>query len=293
MTTLYDLSLSQLAAAYGRLAQIEVHGKFFKSKSKAVARVETLIAEQNLTIADVFLAAGVNRETPSDDGDGHTLEFTPETGHDDKAGEVSECEIMPEPQTETNAFNNDGFDDQTPSEDKDKSMLEREEGDCNNAPFSDTTVSSGAENSPDDEAPPEQNTPELLEPESSDPLDASVLFADDKVQIGARDLLVCYLIDAGLDAETATQAAQRAVEALKKPQSAMQQQPRANGGKQAQVIEMLRRPEGATIAQMVAATGWQSHTCRGVLAGALKKRLGLTIVSAKEASGQRIYRLPT
>ena len=42
---------------------------------------------------------------------------------------------------------------------------------------------------------------------------------------------------------------------------------------------MLRRPEGATIAEIVAATGWQPHSVRGVLAGALKKRLGLTIAS--------------
>ena len=38
---------------------------------------------------------------------------------------------------------------------------------------------------------------------------------------------------------------------------------------------MLQRPEGATIAEIVEATGWQPHTVRGALAGALKKRLGL------------------
>jgi hypothetical protein len=61
--------------------------------------------------------------------------------------------------------------------------------------------------------------------------------------------------------------------------------------KQALVIEMLKRPEGATIAQIMDATQWQQHTCRGTLAGTLKKRLGLTITSAKEAGGQRIYRI--
>ena len=39
------------------------------------------------------------------------------------------------------------------------------------------------------------------------------------------------------------------------------------------------------------ATGWQQHTVRGTLAGTLKKRLGLTITSAKEAGGQRVYRI--
>ena len=61
--------------------------------------------------------------------------------------------------------------------------------------------------------------------------------------------------------------------------------------KQALVIGLLQRPEGATIAQIMEATGWQQHTCRGSLAGSLKKRLGLTITSSKEAGGQRIYRI--
>ena len=51
--------------------------------------------------------------------------------------------------------------------------------------------------------------------------------------------------------------------------------------KQAQLIAMLRRKEGATIAQIVAATGWQPHTVRGAFAGALKKKLGLTVTSEK------------
>ncbi len=61
--------------------------------------------------------------------------------------------------------------------------------------------------------------------------------------------------------------------------------------KQALVIGLLQRPEGATIAQIMEATGWQQHTCRGTLAGTFKKRLGLTITSAKEAGGQRVYRI--
>lgn len=60
--------------------------------------------------------------------------------------------------------------------------------------------------------------------------------------------------------------------------------------KQAKVLELLRRPEGATIAQMVKATGWQPHTVRGALAGALKKRLGLEIKSEKPEDGERVYR---
>jgi hypothetical protein len=61
--------------------------------------------------------------------------------------------------------------------------------------------------------------------------------------------------------------------------------------KQAQIIIMLKRPEGATIHQLCEITGWQSHTVRGALAGALKKKLGLTIVSTKPQGGERVYRL--
>ncbi|MBW6494981.1 MAG: DUF3489 domain-containing protein [Burkholderiaceae bacterium] len=53
------------------------------------------------------------------------------------------------------------------------------------------------------------------------------------------------------------------------------------GTKQAQIIAMLQRPEGATIAEMVAATSWQAHTVRGSISGALKRKLGLPITAEK------------
>jgi len=66
---------------------------------------------------------------------------------------------------------------------------------------------------------------------------------------------------------------------------------RRDGTKQALLIEMLQRPEGATIAQITEATGWQPHTVRGAFAGALKKKLGLNVTSEK-VEGTRVYRLP-
>ncbi|MBS1941698.1 MAG: DUF3489 domain-containing protein [Bacteroidetes bacterium] len=65
---------------------------------------------------------------------------------------------------------------------------------------------------------------------------------------------------------------------------------RANS-KQAEVIRMLQRPEGATIAQICEATGWQAHTVRGTFAGAFKKKLGLAITSDKVQGGERVYRV--
>jgi len=71
-------------------------------------------------------------------------------------------------------------------------------------------------------------------------------------------------------------------------------QPKAaqrSNSKQARAIAMLRAPEGATIAQISKAFDWQPHTVRGFLAGALKKKLGLTIKSEKIEGGQRVYRI--
>jgi hypothetical protein len=60
--------------------------------------------------------------------------------------------------------------------------------------------------------------------------------------------------------------------------------------KQDEVIAMLRRPEDATVEEVVRATGWQCHTVRGVFSGTLKKKLGLTLVSGQEERG-RVYRI--
>lgn len=61
--------------------------------------------------------------------------------------------------------------------------------------------------------------------------------------------------------------------------------------KQAAVIQMLQRPDGTTIRQVMETTGWQAHAVRGTFAGALKKKLGLNIVSTKDATGERVYRI--
>ncbi len=63
------------------------------------------------------------------------------------------------------------------------------------------------------------------------------------------------------------------------------------GTKQALLIEMLEAPDGATIAEIAAATNWQPHTVRGAMSGALKKRLGLTITSKNVEGRGRTYKI--
>jgi len=67
--------------------------------------------------------------------------------------------------------------------------------------------------------------------------------------------------------------------------------PHPRQSKQAEVIALLRRPEGVTVGEIVSATGWQPHTVRGLFSGTLKKKLGLTLGSASEEGRGRVYRI--
>lgn len=75
------------------------------------------------------------------------------------------------------------------------------------------------------------------------------------------------------------------------PKQAPTERKTREGTKQALVIEMLRRAEGATIPEIVEVTGWASHTTRGFFAGALKKKLGLVITSEKDEVRGRWYKI--
>ena len=67
--------------------------------------------------------------------------------------------------------------------------------------------------------------------------------------------------------------------------------PARGSTKQAIMIEMLKRPKGATIEQMTTRTGWQAHSVRGAISGTLKKKLGLVVTSEKPEEGPRRYRI--
>jgi hypothetical protein len=95
--------------------------------------------------------------------------------------------------------------------------------------------------------------------------------------------------------------AQHAAEAVpKKAKTAKEAKPKGDaagpkeareGSKKAIVLELLRRPEGATLADIQSATGWQAHSVRGFLSGALVKKMGLAVESFQTPEGARAYRI--
>ena len=95
--------------------------------------------------------------------------------------------------------------------------------------------------------------------------------------------------EATTDADGATQAATADGESTGKPKRAPRR--KREGTKQATLITMLQRKQGATIAQIAEATGWRRHTIRGAISGALKKKLGLDVTSEKIDDGPRTYRI--
>jgi hypothetical protein len=93
----------------------------------------------------------------------------------------------------------------------------------------------------------------------------------------------------------------RAVRPAAKPSNKTRQSARARSAKSpsassapktklALVIAALSAPKGATLAQLMALTGWQAHSVRGALSGALKKQRGLAVDSCK-TDGERVYRI--
>ena len=100
-----------------------------------------------------------------------------------------------------------------------------------------------------------------------------------------------------VQALTPTAAPQAATAAPKKGRAAKEAtpgdgaKPAREGSKKAIVLELLRRPEGATLQEIMSATGWMAHSVRGFLSGALGKKMGLTVESVKTPEGARAYRI--
>jgi len=84
-------------------------------------------------------------------------------------------------------------------------------------------------------------------------------------------------------------AGKKASPTKKAPKAAKKAGVARDGSKAATVLELLKRPDGATLTELMKATGWQAHSVRGFLSGTVGKKLGLTVTSTKVEDGERTY----
>jgi len=64
-----------------------------------------------------------------------------------------------------------------------------------------------------------------------------------------------------------------------------------SGSKTAKILDLLRRPGGASARELLKVTGWQPHSLRGFLSGTVGKKMGLALTSTKDEDGERVYSL--
>jgi hypothetical protein len=84
-------------------------------------------------------------------------------------------------------------------------------------------------------------------------------------------------------------ASTKAKSAKKAPKGATKAKTARDGSKASQVLDLLKRPGGATAKELMKATGWQPHSVRGFLSGTVRKKMGLAVVSTKGEDGERTY----
>jgi hypothetical protein len=97
-----------------------------------------------------------------------------------------------------------------------------------------------------------------------------------------------------LDAPAAPQAADVAPKAKRSRKAAKAEAPTPTareGSKKAIVIDLLKRPDGASLKDIMAATDWQAHSVRGFISGSLTRKMGLNVESFKKEDGERGYRI--
>ena len=84
-------------------------------------------------------------------------------------------------------------------------------------------------------------------------------------------------------------AAPKAKAPKKAPRSAKKADGARDGSKAAKILDLLKRPDGATLQELMKTTGWMAHSVRGFLSGTVGKKMGLAVASTKGEDGERTY----
>jgi Protein of unknown function (DUF3489) len=84
-------------------------------------------------------------------------------------------------------------------------------------------------------------------------------------------------------------SAKKATPAKKAPKGAKKAKSARDGSKTERILDLLKRKDGATLAEIMKATDWQPHSVRGFISGTLGKKMGLTVASVKGEDGNRRY----
>ena len=87
------------------------------------------------------------------------------------------------------------------------------------------------------------------------------------------------------------QFASKTLPPAEQPDAPVEQSEEKRESKTAQIMALLRAQGGVSLEHLVRATGWQKHSIRGFLSGTIRRKMGLNLVSAKDASGARVYRI--
>jgi hypothetical protein len=90
-------------------------------------------------------------------------------------------------------------------------------------------------------------------------------------------------------ASSKAKSRKKASHAKKAPKGAKKASGARDGSKTAKVLDLLKRPGGATSKELMKATGWQPHSVRGFLSGTVGKKMALSVSSTKSEDGERTY----
>jgi Protein of unknown function (DUF3489) len=93
------------------------------------------------------------------------------------------------------------------------------------------------------------------------------------------------------DRKTAVTRIWKAIQNLEAAEPVKNVELRCATSKKERVLAMLQTNGGATLGQLMGATGWQSHSVRGFLSGTISKKMGRTVESSKREDGERVYRV--